>query len=199
MEGILMVIKTLFPDLTKPLSAYEDYLELVSDERREKIFRFHSDQSKIISLMSAVFARECISKVIGIPPAAVNFNRNEFGKPEVAGSETFHFNISHSENCIAFVHGTKPVGIDVERITGFDARLPKRYFTEHERSMLEMSHDKDLEFYKIWTTKEAYIKMKGSTLAQMIRHVDIYNIRDAEINTINERGFLITACEQQYN
>jgi 4'-phosphopantetheinyl transferase len=194
-----MVIKTLFPDLTKPFSEYESLLEQISDERKEKIFRLHSDHSKIISLMSAVFARECISKVTGIPLKNILFTRNEFGKPSVSDIEGFQFNISHSENCIAFVHSTKPVGIDVERITGFDARLPKRYFTEHERSMLEAATDKDLEFYKIWTTKEAYIKMKGSTLAQMIRHVDIYTIRDAEVNTINERGFLITACEQQYN
>jgi phosphopantetheinyl transferase len=91
------------------------------------------------------------------------------------------------------------VGIDTERIRGYDSRLPRRYFTEHERFMLDDSPDKELEFCKIWTTKESYIKMKGSTLSQMIRHLDIYNIRDAEINSMTEKGFMITACEQQYN
>ncbi|MDR0904002.1 MAG: 4'-phosphopantetheinyl transferase superfamily protein [Ruminococcus sp.] len=198
-----MIIKTFFPeidpDLTEVPKEYEGYFERLSYERREKILRLHSPHSKVVSLMAAVFARECIAKVTGIPEKAQSFIYNENGKPAIADVDNFHFNISHSEGCIAFVHSNKPVGIDVERIRSYDIRLPKRFFTEHERSMLDSAPLKDEEFYRIWTLKESYVKMKGSTLAQMIRHIDIYNIRDAEINTIRERGYIITACEQHYS
>ncbi|MDR0974345.1 MAG: 4'-phosphopantetheinyl transferase superfamily protein [Ruminococcus sp.] len=198
-----MIIKTLFPqidpDLTEIPKEYVGYFERLSYERREKINRLHSPHSKVISLMSAVFARECIAKITGIPEKAQSFIYNENGKPALADAENFHFNISHCEGCIAFVHSNKPVGIDVERIKGYDARLPKRFFTEHERAILDAAPDKDEEFYRIWTLKESYIKMKGSTLSQMLRHVDVYSIRDAEINTLTERGYIITACEQHYN
>jgi 4'-phosphopantetheinyl transferase len=194
-----MVIKTHYPDLTKPFEDYLHFFDIISPERREKVLRLHSDHSKIISTMTSVFARECIEKLTGIPAASQHFHYNEQGKPFLSNIEGLCFNVSHSAGCIAFVHSNKPVGIDVERIKTFDSRLPKRFFTEHERMMLDAAEDKDFEFGRIWTTKEAYIKMKGSTLANMVRHVDIYKILDAEINTIIEHGYVITACEQKFN
>jgi 4'-phosphopantetheinyl transferase len=194
-----MVIKTYYPDVSKPFDEYSKYFDILSKERREKVMRLHSEQSKIISVMTAVFTRECIEKITGIKAAEQKFTVNENGKPALADVEGFHFNVSHSCGCIAFVHSNKPVGIDVERINGFDSRLPKRFFTDNERIMLDNAPEKEIEFFRIWTLKESYIKMKGSTLSQMIRHVDIYNIRDAAINTITEKGYIITACEQQYN
>jgi 4'-phosphopantetheinyl transferase len=192
-----MVVQTLFPDLTKPFENYMEYLDDVSSERRNKIFRLHSINSRIMSLMTAVFVRQCISKATGIPPKALRFYHSEFGKPGLLDIDNFYFNVSHSEGCIAFVHSNKPVGIDTERVKGYDIRLPRRFFTEHERFMLDDAEDKNLEFCKIWTAKEAYVKMKGSTLANMIRHIDIYALRDADIHSMQERGYLITACEQQ--
>jgi 4'-phosphopantetheinyl transferase len=194
-----MIIKTFSPDITKPFEEYLEYFDIVSPERREKVLRLHSEKSKIISLMSAVFVRENIEKITGIPIAEQKFYQNEFGKPFLSDVEGFYFNLSHSDDCIAFVHSNKPVGIDVERIKKFDSRLPKRFFTENERTMLDIAENKDYEFARIWTIKESYIKMKGSTLAQMIRHVDVYKIADAEINSVTERGYTISACEQIYN
>jgi 4'-phosphopantetheinyl transferase len=194
-----MVIKTFYPDLSKPFEEYLQYFDIISEERREKVLRLHSEHSKIISTITSVFARECIEKLTGIPAESQKFYFNEHGKPFLADIESFCFNVSHSAACIAFVHSNKPIGVDVEKIKIFDSRLPKRFFTEHERMMLDAADEKDFEFGRIWTTKEAYIKMKGSTLANMVRHVDIYNILDAEIDTITEHGYVITACEQKYN
>ncbi|MDR0943320.1 MAG: 4'-phosphopantetheinyl transferase superfamily protein [Ruminococcus sp.] len=194
-----MVIKTFYPDIAKPFDEYLQYFDMISPERREKALRLHSEKSKIISVMTAVFARECIEKLTDIPAASQRFYTNENGKPFLSDIEGFCFNVSHSDGCIAFVHSNKPVGIDVERIRKFDSRLPKRYFTENEQMMLNTAEDKYFDFRRIWTTKEAYIKMKGSTLANMVRHVDVYKILDAEINTITEHGYVITACEQVYN
>jgi 4'-phosphopantetheinyl transferase len=183
--------------MTRSFESYAEYLDMVSEERREKVFRLHSEHSRIISLMTAVYVRECISKSTGIPMKALRFSYGEFGKPALLDFDGFHFNVSHSDGCIAFVSGTSPVGVDTERIRGYDARLPRRYLTEYERFRLADSPDKEYEFCKIWTTKESYTKMKGSTLPEMIRHIDIYKLTDADINSMTERGYMITACEQR--
>lgn len=86
------------------------------------------------------------------------------------------FSLSHSEDCVCCVIGDRPVGVDLQKIasekSGIEEkdiarlmRLAKRFFREEEyRALLqceENGQDAAGAFARLWTIKEAYIKMLG--------------------------------------
>ena len=57
------------------------------------------------------------------------------------------------------------VGIDAEKIKKRDFfNIAKEYFYESEIKYLETTHKLEIDFFTIWTIKEAYIKMLGKTI-----------------------------------
>ncbi|GAU25199.1 hypothetical protein TSUD_150980 [Trifolium subterraneum] len=80
-----------------------------------------------------------------------------------------HFNISHTSSLIACaVTVGSPIGIDVEekqrKLKNDILAFARRYFSPHEVEMLAHIVDPELrrlEFIKLWTLKEAYVKALG--------------------------------------
>ncbi len=80
---------------------------------------------------------------------------NEHGKPYLCNS-TLHFNLAHGQNLLALAVGDTPVGLDLE------VRSPRK--TEKIAQRLTPA-EKNTDFFKVWTAKEAYVKYLGETLA----------------------------------
>lgn len=95
-----------------------------------------------------------------------NIEYTENGKPTVTG---INFSISHSKNILVQAFSfTGKIGIDVEHIN-FKRnylKLAKRYFNEEEYHYLKSLSGKDapLQFYQLWTAKEAVCKAQGGRL-----------------------------------
>ncbi len=92
----------------------------------------------------------------------------ESGKPFFAGRKNCFFSASHSGSVCIVAFASCEVGIDLEstrRSRRFD-EVAKRFFHNDEREALTMSvSEKHRVFYKIWTRKEAVLKMSGKGLA----------------------------------
>lgn len=100
------------------------------------------------------------------------------GKPYL---ENAVFSISHSKNvvacavvtdkladeCFSFNGSPLEIGIDIEEYQKNDERyckIAQRYFSSEENENLNLSEDYSLEFLKLWTKKEAYVKCTGNGL-----------------------------------
>lgn len=176
---------------------YEKYLFQVSNERRERVDRIKNPKMKSISLLSEVIMRREIGKALKIKESDIEFFYNEHGKPYVKNPD-YHFSVSHTENVIVFTDSSVPVGIDIERIKPARLKVAERFFTpgEYER-ILSVPESADREFYRIWTMKEAYVKMTGTGLLTPLNSFDVDD-EGLGVFFYNKEyeGFAISVCRE---
>lgn len=115
------------------------------------------------------------------------------GKPI---SDDCFVSISHSSSAVAVCKSDTPVGIDIEKIDrerNFDG-LAKKYFHGAESKIF--FEDPSAEgFYEIWTKKEAYSKILGGGLADILNGFDVYSLDSVKFTTYRINGYIITVCE----
>lgn len=169
----MLNVKIIFVDTSCEFSRYEKYLAFIPKERQEKIVRFRFDKDKILSLFSSLAICNEASKQLGIKLNEIQFLYNEHGKPSIKGFPNFHFSVSHSGSCVAFVCDNSPIGIDVEEISNAKIEIAKRFFSPNEYKYILESKNQNNEFYGIWTKKEAYIKLLGTGLATPLSSFDV--------------------------
>ena len=110
------------------------------------------------------------------------------------------FNISHSGGFAVCAVDDAPVGIDVEEIRAVKGRegLAKRYFHPDEICRVNSGDDPALEFLRIWTKKEAYLKLTGVGLSRELCKMNVLEL-DAVFSesTVLHRGnkYIITVCQ----
>ena len=98
--------------------------------------------------------------------------RTPEGKPYFEGDSVSAFSLSHTESFAVAALSTEeiPIGVDVEQLSArrkTDA-LARRYFSSEELTRWENAPNKDLEFLRIWTQKEAYAKCDGRGLSLLL-------------------------------
>ncbi|MGN0204059.1 MAG: 4'-phosphopantetheinyl transferase family protein [Coprococcus sp.] len=103
---------------------------------------------------------------LSIDEGSLNFG--EVGKPYLSNRPDIHFNLSHTAGLVACAVGSRPVGIDVEKIRPFP-RSVLRKLTEKERIYIQSAEQQDEAFMRVWTMKEACIKLTGEGLAAFER------------------------------
>ncbi|KAL8515513.1 hypothetical protein ACS0TY_014268 [Phlomoides rotata] len=111
-----------------------------------------------------------------IDPRSLKFQKNTHGKPEVHWQKSndwdpspLHFNISHTSSLVACgVTINSQIGVDVEgkywRTKHNILSFARRYFSKSEIQFLAAISDpqvQQMEFIKLWTLKEAYVKALG--------------------------------------
>lgn len=103
-----------------------------------------------------------LKRSFGLEQAAYTYSSG--GKPYISGHPEIQFNLSHTKGILACAVSDRPVGIDVE---GIRPVLPSvlRKMTERERAYILSADDQAEAFMRVWTMKEACIKMTGQGLA----------------------------------
>lgn len=122
--------------------------------------------------------------------------RLENGKP-VFRNLPYYFNISHSCGRAVCALCDKEVGVDIEftkKKRNFEL-IADNFFSEGERERFYASKNRQLEFYRIWTRKEAVLKRGSSEIEHnVLRKIDTYNYDDVSFTEISRGGYLITVC-----
>lgn len=142
-------------------------LNCVSEEKRERILRFHRSEDAQRTLLGDVLSRYALCKRFNLQNKDLVFGVNEYGKPLLPGFQDAHFNISHSGPWVVCAVDDKPVGIDVEIIKPMDFKIAERFFSKDEyHSLMDQPEEMKLNyFYRLWTLKESYIKAEGKGLS----------------------------------
>ena len=146
-------------------NTFQYMLKFVQSEKQERILKQKIKQNADNMLVSEILAKVVIKKIFGIDIAKQEFNYTEYGKPYLPDYPDVHFNISHSGEYVACAVSDKPIGIDIQKISEYNSDVAKRVCNGNELAQIEKSSDKAYEFTKLWTQKEAVLKMYGTGIA----------------------------------
>lgn len=129
-------------------------LPLVSEQRRQQAMQF----KHLFGQFACLKAYEMLMSLTNASSPLL-FTYNEHGKPFIPSA---YFSISHCKNGIAVATSQQPVGIDIESVRNFDESLIKMTMNNAEAAQIHNSDNPAMEFIKLWTRKEAVLKLRGT-------------------------------------
>jgi len=125
--------------------------------------------------------REVLGRALGIPPQAVALRYRPHGKPELdpacaplAGE--LRFNLSHSGQRALIALSRVEVGADVEWLKKRRTDdIARRFFApgEQQRLFALPPGEREAAFFRLWTCKEAFLKVTGEGLSRSTRSYEI--------------------------
>lgn len=165
--------------------------------RRKKALSYRFDIDRVLSAKAYLLLCRALEEVYGIkePP---EFEYIANGKPVLAERKDIHFNLSHCRNGVMCVVGDSPVGCDIEDIPEeLDLGLCHACFNDREIAGILDSEDPRIAFTRLWTMKEALLKLSGEGLTDDLPELLDGGICDkVEFRTevSPERGYVQTVC-----
>ncbi|MBR6031715.1 MAG: 4'-phosphopantetheinyl transferase superfamily protein [Bacteroidaceae bacterium] len=105
---------------------------------------------------------------IGGMPA---FAYNEHGKPSLKEYPGVHFSISHCKEAVGCLVSDCPCGLDIERIHKAKEDLVRHTMNPDEAEAIFSAPSPDVAFTRLWTQKEAVLKLAGTGITDDLRHV----------------------------
>lgn len=136
--------------------------------RKEQVLAMRHEAGRRQRLMAYRLLCRALRQEFGIlePPT---FQYNEHGKPFLTG---VHFSLSHCKGAVACVVSTKPCGIDIEHIDrNISDSLIRYTMNEAEIAQISQAQDREVEFFRLWTTKEAVLKLEGTGIRDNMKDV----------------------------
>ena len=119
--------------------------------------------------------RNVLAKTLNQPPDNIRIKKAEHGKPYLADYPELAFNLSHSADRLMIGVGWNcQLGVDIEfckqriNLSG----LVGKCFAEEEVAYWAKLPEtqKNREFYRFWTRKEAFVKATGHGIALGLNH-----------------------------
>lgn len=148
-------------------------LPWVSEEERTKAERFQLAAQNRSFLGRRSLLRYLLSRYARCPAAAVIYTAGRNGKPKAAGgADGVQFSASSSGSRVLFAFMDRgDVGVDLEAVRWRPglSEVALRYFNPVEQAQLAAlpQRERQRQFFRIWTRKEAVAKLSGEGLAAL--------------------------------
>ena len=148
---------------------WSDYDTILSKNEKNKAHEFQHQDDKLSFTKCRSILRSTLSKWLNCNPNEINIIHRENGKPYLEHSKVIEFNITHTKGLAAIAFSIdSEVGIDVENLNreiNLD-QVAKKVFTTSEQSLINANNqnDKKKTFFRLWTSKESYLKATGQGL-----------------------------------
>ncbi len=172
----------LFDDMSQCTeNEVQRLLPLVSVQRREQAMRFKHLFGRFACLKSYEMLKHCVADTLADETEDASlkerlrrwnglFVYNEHGKPFM--QDRYHgkkinavdFSISHCKHAIAVALNSTAVGVDVESFRQAEDSLLRKTMNDEEIATVVRSDNPAREFTRLWTQKEALLKMQGTGL-----------------------------------
>ncbi len=165
---------------------------LLSPAERERAERFVFERDRRRYLVAHIALHEILSLYVPIDPARLSFDLGANGKPKLAqvlAPGDIEFNLSHSNEMalVAVTHGHE-LGVDIEHAREqFEFQeVAERFFTVKEVAAMRglPSTRQRQAFFKCWTSKEAFLKAKGTGLSGALDEVEISLRHDDQVQIV---------------
>ena len=143
-------------------------LPLLSSQRREQCLKFKFEQGRRTCAAVYLLLCEGLRREYGITEPPV-FEYGEHGKPAIVGRPDIHFNMSHCREAALCALSDKPVGVDVESIGRYNESLVRYTMNDDELAQIQQSDRPDVAFIRLWTQKEAVLKLSGTGITDNMR------------------------------
>ena len=163
-------------------------IDLLPEERRKKIARYRFEGDKIRSLIAGLLIRRATG---GVP-----LTYGPHAKPYADG---VYFSVSHSGEIVAIVTDDHEVGLDVEQFPTEDKlKIADRFYHPAEREEVNASDDRQCAFCRIWTRKEAYLKMTGEGISTDLTAFDTTSAPlQEQLFTVVLDGCCLSVCSDR--
>ncbi len=179
----------VFDDMTQCTPAeVARLLPVVSAQRREQALRFSHTFGQFCCLKSYEMLlnllREWGREHVVVPAFAEppSFLYNDHGQPQLEAGPCF--SISHCRHAIAVAVSDRPVGIDVESIRPLRSELVAKTMNTAEQTLIAASSQPDRTFTRLWTCKEAFLKLRGTGIIADLHHT-LEDCANVSFNTID--------------
>jgi 4'-phosphopantetheinyl transferase len=161
----------------------------LSQDEEERANRFRFDKDRRLYVVGHSALRSVLSVYSKAEAGEIRFLSGKHGKPTLApplAESGLEFNLSHSgELALIAAARHKVVGVDVEHTKrNFDfEEIARRFFACTEVSaLLGLPEPLRREaFFKCWTSKEAFLKAKGTGLSGKLDEVEISLASDQRV------------------
>ena len=168
------VLYKIFDDMTQcSEQTVARLLPLVSPQRREQALRYQHTFGQFACLQSYLMLSQLLAEWgrahhTPLHPTPT-FLYNDYGAPYIEGGP--YFSISHCKTAIAVAVSENPIGIDIEGIRTFKPELMRKTMSPAEQQRISSSATPEVEFIRLWTQKEALLKLQGTGIISDLHHV----------------------------
>ena len=169
----------------------QEALGEISASRREKALKFKHEQGQRECVLAYLLLRRALKEVYGIDenPELIE---QEGGKPMLKDHPEIHFNLSHCKAGVACVVGDEPVGVDIDRIRNYNAQLARHTMNDNELQEIENNADEARAFIRLWTKKEALLKLTGEGIRSDLKSV--LNRENMHFDVAEEADYVCTVA-----
>lgn len=125
------------------------------------------------------------------------FAYNEHGKPFLEDWPDIHFSISHCKAAVGCLVSRHPCGLDIERIRRAKPELVRYTMSPEEAETIFAAPCPDIAFTRLWTQKEAVLKLEGTGIdGNLHRVLDPDRLRRISLRTtVNPfAGYVLTTA-----
>ena len=177
------------------------YLLLLPQWRRMKVLSYRFLIDKVLCAKAYLLLKQGLKSIYGINDNP-RFNYVMHEKPVLSDYPDIHFNLSHCRRGVMCVIDNHPIGCDIEEIEEkLDIDLCHFCYNDSEVEAIVSSDDPCIEFTKLWTKKEATLKLTGEGINDDLP--SLFNQETHErlmFNTIvqKDKGFVYTVCQHKY-
>lgn len=183
------------------------YLSLEEETRKQ---RFATDPLRQNFFYSHAILRVLLGRYLHICPNEIMYRYGMHQKPfiqlkrrrERRQREAFTFNMSHSKDCFAYAFSSlDAIGIDIEecgREVASLENLSDYICHEKEKNRQQATiclEEKKMHFFRLWTAKEAFLKMLGRGLGDHLPSIYVdenSNVFLPERKLFQENSFVVT-------
>ena len=165
----------------------------VSPERRALAQSYRLEIDRRQSVAAYLLLKEALRSQYGIsdnPQLALGPN----GKPFLPDYPGIHFNLSHCRRAVACAVAESPVGVDIEVIAPVDAEVARQVLSATERREVERADAPEVAFARLWTRKEAVVKLTGEGIDRQRLPNLLAEVEGVKLETVENRagGYLLT-------
>lgn len=161
----------------------DELIKLLPAWRREIALRYKHLAGRRESATAYLLLQKALQLYYGINEAP-HFVVGTHGKPTLQEYPHIHFNTSHCRSAIICAVSHTPVGVDIEHRRAIKKTLIQHTMNATERERIEQSEDPEMEFLRLWTAKEAVVKLSGKGLQGNIPDIlSLEKLRNIHITT----------------
>lgn len=172
----------------------QEAINALPEWRKEQTMRFKHQRGRIECAFSYLLLCDALrERGILEPPTFIYGKEGQDGKPSLAEHPNLFFNLSHCKHAVACALADHPVGIDIEAMGRYSEQLAKYTMNEEECAEIEAAEDKDVAFTRLWTMKEATMKLTGEGIGTNVREVLKHSSNIIYKTQVNlEKGYVVT-------
>ena len=169
----------------------------ISEQRREQSLRYRHEQGRRTCVLAYLLLKKALREEYGLMENPL-FEYSEHGKPSIVGHPDIWFSLSHCREAVACVVGNHPVGIDVESVRRYKEGVARYSMNDEELERILSADRPDVAFIRLWTMKEARLKMTGEGIANQLKTAldDVDTLKFTTVERL-DKNYIYTVCEEK--